>query len=353
MQRITLDIIPNGEKPIVYSSQFDDGRIFGIDLTEKGDPFTYSGTETFEVVIRKPDNNLVTLEATKKSEIVDDQTIYYIEVELSEQANACFGDSICELKITEDETLIGTLNFVLKVERSPEQGGVDSQTAINNLTTEITTILDNELGDILPDIVTPLVDSIISEDVYTKSQTYNKEEVNALIPTKTSELTNDSGFITSSDIPDIPSDLEDLSNVDIVNPTDGQILGYDSNTSKWKNINNSGGGGVLPTLINLTTNQNITIKYAYYFEIGEIVYVCFAFTTGSEQISIHSTVFNNLPLPQSNVVLRFPCCIRQTSSTAHIFAELNNSNGYLAFETTINAGYSVSGSFFYKKAATT
>lgn len=53
---------------------------------------------------------------------------------------------------------------------------------------------------------------------YTKSETYSKAEVDALVvtppsvPTKTSDLVNDSGFITASDIPSIPSKTSDLTN---------------------------------------------------------------------------------------------------------------------------------------------
>lgn len=53
---------------------------------------------------------------------------------------------------------------------------------------------------------------------YTKSETYSKAEVDALIvtppsvPTKTSDLINDSGFITANDIPAIPTKTSDLTN---------------------------------------------------------------------------------------------------------------------------------------------
>lgn len=53
---------------------------------------------------------------------------------------------------------------------------------------------------------------------YTKSETYSKSEVDALIvtppsvPTKTSDLINDSGFITINDVPPIPSKTSDLTN---------------------------------------------------------------------------------------------------------------------------------------------
>lgn len=39
------------------------------------------------------------------------------------------------------------------------------------------------------------------------------------------------------------SDLDDLSDVDLDNPTNGQVLKYNSTTEKWENADESGGGG--------------------------------------------------------------------------------------------------------------
>lgn len=44
-----------------------------------------------------------------------------------------------------------------------------------------------------------------------------------------------------SDLGTIPADLDDLSDVTLSSPTNGQVLAYDSSTSKWKNQNASGG----------------------------------------------------------------------------------------------------------------
>ena len=52
-------------------------------------------------------------------------------------------------------------------------------------------------------------------------------------------MTNDSGFITSSDIPVIPDDINDLSDVNISSPVDGQTLKYNGTTSKWENVSDN------------------------------------------------------------------------------------------------------------------
>lgn len=43
------------------------------------------------------------------------------------------------------------------------------------------------------------------------------------------------------------SDLDDLTDVDISSPTNGQVLKYNSTTQQWENQNEGGGGYVLPT----------------------------------------------------------------------------------------------------------
>ena len=46
---------------------------------------------------------------------------------------------------------------------------------------------------------------------YKKTETYTKDEVNQKMPTKTSQLTNDSGYITEDDLPNIEIPDVDLS----------------------------------------------------------------------------------------------------------------------------------------------
>ena len=55
-------------------------------------------------------------------------------------------------------------------------------------------------------------------------------------PTKLSDFTNDSGFITGVDV-------SDIGDVDLNNLANGQVLKYNSTSQKWENQNESGGGG--------------------------------------------------------------------------------------------------------------
>ena len=76
---------------------------------------------------------------------------------------------------------------------------------------------------------------ITSSSVPTKTSQLTNDSgfiTSSAVPTKTSQLTNDSGFITASSV---PSDIDDLSDVSISSPSNGQVLGYNSSTQKWEN----------------------------------------------------------------------------------------------------------------------
>ena len=68
------------------------------------------------------------------------------------------------------------------------------------------------------------------------SGSYNDLSNKPTIPTKTSDLTNNSGYITGIDV-------DEIGDVEINNLANGQILKYNSTSQKWENQNESGGGG--------------------------------------------------------------------------------------------------------------
>ena len=106
----------------------------------------------------------------------------------------------------------------------------------------LTTDNDNQ-GLILTGSVLTITGSTTSIDLSTIIST---------VPTVVSALTNDAGYITSADvfsgsyndltdIPTVPVNLSDLTNVSSNAPTDGQHLVFDSATSKWKPSHASAG----------------------------------------------------------------------------------------------------------------
>ena len=118
MEEITLNLIPGGATQVVHASQFDKGRQFKL-ITYMGDepfdPSTY--TAQFEAV--KPDKNIIQVSVTKDSTSVT--------VTTTEQMCAVEGDTICEIKFSKSGNVIGSANFILRVELDPIFAGTSSQ----------------------------------------------------------------------------------------------------------------------------------------------------------------------------------------------------------------------------------
>lgn len=270
-ERISLNIIPDGEMPVFHASQFDAGRPIIIDLYNGDDAYTPAAGVTFELHCRKVDDNIVTLDTYE----VDGNTITFAS---TEQLCACSGDNLCEVAIMLDDLLMGTLNFILHVERDPLAGGLTSETSIYNLTEQIDDIISgegyvkdtdleilqsdwnetdvsspayikNKPGPALADQADwtetdPLKQSYIKHkpDLKTVATTgsYNDLTDKPTIPTKTSELTNDSGFVGSSDLATVATtgDYDDLLNKPTIPAAQVQSDWNQTNTSAVDFIKN-------------------------------------------------------------------------------------------------------------------
>ena len=126
---------------------------------------------------------------------------------------------------------------------------------------EGTKIADFEINGQSGELYIPAYPDIINDSVASDNTVYSSDKVNTLlsgkadtsaIPTKTSDLDNDSGFITSSDIPAIPDDLNDLSDVAISSASDAQVLTFDAISGKWVNATSPSGVTALSQLSDVT-----------------------------------------------------------------------------------------------------
>lgn len=182
MQSITLDLIPQEVKPILKVSQYDDNWDVKIFITENGEALAVSPSDTATLIIRKPDGNIVTLEA--EAAYAD-----AFKVTLTEQACACYGDSFGELVIEANTGGVtrrkGTCNFILSVEISPEFGGIVSASSIHNLRTQINQMTAAAVAVVAPPIIAELVPSIVGDQYLTKAQIeagyYSKTQVDNLL----------------------------------------------------------------------------------------------------------------------------------------------------------------------------
>ena len=212
MEVINLNLIPTGALPVVHASQYDEGRTFRANLMDGSTVYTLDGTEVLECDVKKPDGNIVTVAVTNTSDS-------YVEIDTTLQMCACAGESFGELHIKKGAQEIGTLNFILAVERSPLENGIQSDSGIHNLQTQIGDAVADQYAaeDVVFD-ATPTAGhgvgfAVTSEGV----KTYVEGEIAALT---------------------IPEELDDLQDVELTSPTAGQILEYDDNDGKWKNVAN-------------------------------------------------------------------------------------------------------------------
>ena len=198
-QKIVLNLIPKKEdEPVVfYASQYETARPFIADLMWGESEFAPGDSCWAEIDIRKVDDNLVV--------ITDDVTIDNNEVSvvLPVQALTCVGKNFGQVKIYADvDTLVCALNFILEVQPDPLAGGVTSETAIDNLATQI--------------------DEIAQAEGYLKAED--------VAPVALSGSYND-----LTDKPTIPDKLNDLSDVDADPPlVDDYSLFYNRSQQKWK-----------------------------------------------------------------------------------------------------------------------
>ena len=137
METFNLNIIPGKTCPVCHASQYDIGRTIRINLFENAAVYTLDGTETISVSVRKTDGNVVTASVTNTSD-------NYVEIVTTEQMTACHGANLCELKIEKGADVIGTMNFILEVEQDPLEGGIASQSEIDNLATQVAAIVADQ-----------------------------------------------------------------------------------------------------------------------------------------------------------------------------------------------------------------
>ena len=141
MENVKLDLIPGRVMPICHASQYDVGRVIRFNLVENDVPYVLDGTETVTFDERKIDGNVVTAACTVTA------SKSYVDVETTEQMCACYGQNLCELKIEKGDVLIGSLNFVLDVERDPLEGGIQSESEIYNLQVQVTAMANAAVAE--------------------------------------------------------------------------------------------------------------------------------------------------------------------------------------------------------------
>ena len=140
MEIINLDMVPGKKSPVCHASQYDDGRVIRFNLYDSGLPYTLDGTETITFEVRKPDGNIVTSTLTNTSDS-------YVDVVTTEQMTAVKGANLCEVRVEKGAINIGSLNVIMAVEMDPTDGGIASTSVIDNLRSQISGMVAEEVAD--------------------------------------------------------------------------------------------------------------------------------------------------------------------------------------------------------------
>jgi len=197
MEIINLNLIPGKAWPVAHATQFDKGREFRANLFEGSQVYTLAGDETVDAIIKKPDGNQVI-------ETLVNTADNYVIVTTTEQMTAVAGPSLGEIRITKDDTVIGSLKFILECEQSADTG-IESHSEINNLETQVAAIV---------------ADQYAAEDV---------------IFDNTPTAGHGVGFAVTSEgvLNAIPDELNDLDDVNISGAAQGEALVW--NGAEWVN----------------------------------------------------------------------------------------------------------------------
>ena len=180
-QEFELNMIPHGDMPTFYASQYETGRPIIIDIMMGEDAFACDELY-IELHCRKVDDNIVTLEPDS----VDGNQVTFIG---TDQLFACPGKNLCEVCLYADETKdtsLGSLNFFIEVEPDPLSGGLTSETQIHDLYQQVEEITQQVIGDDYYDKTE--VDDLL-DDKADKSDTYTKSQVDTALNLKADKAT--------------------------------------------------------------------------------------------------------------------------------------------------------------------
>ena len=119
MQKVNLNLIPGGVRPVVNVSQYDEGRQFQLAIFQGSASYDLTG-KTVTIEVGKTDGNGCAYGTT---DLVNGVPVVAVSGNLvtittPRQMTACAGENLAELKIAASGNEIGTLNFVLLCEQS-------------------------------------------------------------------------------------------------------------------------------------------------------------------------------------------------------------------------------------------
>ena len=119
MQKINLNLIPGGVRPVINVSQYDEGRQFQLAIFNGSASYDLTG-KTVVIEVGKLDGNGVAYDDTDEVNNIPVVAISgnIVTITTPKQMTAVAGQNNAELKISDSSAVVGTLNFILDCEQS-------------------------------------------------------------------------------------------------------------------------------------------------------------------------------------------------------------------------------------------
>lgn len=119
MQKVNLNLIPGGVRPVINVSQYDEGRQFQLAIFNGSASYDLTG-KTVIIEVGKLDGNGVAYDETDEVNNVPVVAVSgnIVTITTPKQMTAVAGQNNAELKISDSTAVIGTLNFLLDCEQS-------------------------------------------------------------------------------------------------------------------------------------------------------------------------------------------------------------------------------------------
>lgn len=112
-QETNLNVIPSGVRPVIHCSQYDNNlSAIRFKLYKDNAEFTIPSGAAVIINGYKPDNTGFSYAASAISGNI-------ATMDVTQQMTAIAGDVLCELRVRTESQIVGTLNFVLRVEPAP------------------------------------------------------------------------------------------------------------------------------------------------------------------------------------------------------------------------------------------
>ena len=318
MEVINLNFIPSGANPVAHASQFDEGRTTRFNLFDGSAVYTLDGTEIITVSVRKPDGHIVTESVTNTSST-------YVEVVTTEQMTACAGDNLAQIKVEKGGDTIGFLNYILQVQKDPEDGGDPSASFIHDLNEQIAEAVADQYdaADVVFDAVPTAghgVGFAVTSEGVKNAIPDELEDLSDVTYTGTpamGEAVVWDGSKWTNGTPDM--DVSDLADVTITTPSDDEILVYDN--GEWVNKANPASTANFGADYDENTTYNTGDKVIYnnlFYECNDDGVTGAWDATKWDSLTVADMTAGNLPLGSD---------FSDPNSTAYAVKDLQNA-GY-------------------------